>query len=55
MDNQTRENWKRIKDVIKESGNNNNMYYKRSCEILRTGANSMEKVLKNERSSPLDF
>jgi len=51
MDNQTRENWKRIKDVMEESGNTNNMYYKRACEILRTGADPMEKVWKDENSS----
>ena len=51
MDNQTRENWKRVKDVMEELGNTNNMYYKRSCEILRTGADPMEKVWKDENSS----
>jgi hypothetical protein len=48
MDTRTRENWQKIKDVMEASGNTNNMYYKRACEILKTGVDPMEKIWNNK-------
>ena len=51
MDSHTLNNWVKVKETFEKSGNTNNMYYKRACEILRTGADPMEKVWKDENSS----
>ena len=48
MDTRTRENWQKVKDVMEASGNTNNMYYKRACEILKTGVDPMEKIWNNK-------
>lgn len=48
MDTRTRENWQKIKDVMEASGNTNSMYYKRACEILKTGVDPMEKIWNNK-------
>jgi hypothetical protein len=48
MDTRTRENWQKVKDVMEASDNTNNMYYKRACEILKTGVDPMEKIWNNK-------
>jgi hypothetical protein len=35
MDDQTYQNWVKIKQVFEESGNTNNMFYKRACHIVK--------------------
>jgi hypothetical protein len=45
MDEQTLENWKKIKESMESSGNTNNMFYTRACAILRTGKDPMENIL----------
>lgn len=49
MDTRTYENWKKIKEVMEESGNTNNMFYKRACEIMRTGRDPLAKFLGDEK------
>jgi hypothetical protein len=50
MDHHTINNWVKIKKTMEESGNIDNMFYKRACEIVKTGRDPMEKFfgIKNE-------
>lgn len=43
MDSHTRSNWIKIKEEFEKSGNTNNMFYKRACEVVKTGKDPMEK------------
>jgi len=45
MDQHTHENWVRIKKAFEESGNTDNHFYKRACEIVRTGKDPLSKFL----------
>lgn len=35
MDQHTYNNWVKIKETFEKSGNTNNMFYKRACEIVK--------------------
>jgi hypothetical protein len=50
MDQHTFDNWVRIKKTFEESGNVDNMFYKRSCEIVKSKKDPLAKYLgdKNE-------
>lgn len=50
MDDRTYENWKKIKDVMEESNNTNNQFYRRACEIMRTKVDPMDKFWKRNES-----
>jgi len=43
MDQHTYNNWVRIKETFESSGNTNNMFYKRACEIVKTRKDPMDK------------
>ena len=43
MDKHTYENWVKIKETFEKSGNTGNMFYKRACEVVKTGRDPMEK------------
>jgi len=45
MNNHTYENWVKIKEIFEKSGNTNNMFYKRACEIIKTKVDPLEKFL----------
>jgi hypothetical protein len=45
MDQHTYDNWVRIKRTFEESGNTNNMFYKRAVEIVKGGNDPLEKFL----------
>jgi hypothetical protein len=45
MDNHTLNNWIKIKETFEKSGNTENMFYKRACEIVKTGKDPLEKFL----------
>lgn len=47
MDQHEIKNWQKIKDAMEESGNTNNMFYKRALEILRTGNDPLQKFLNS--------
>jgi hypothetical protein len=34
MDQRTKDNWKKIKEVMEKSGKTDNYYYVRACKIL---------------------
>lgn len=50
MDQHTFDNWVRIKKTFEESGNMDNMFYKRACEIVKSKKDPLAKYLgyKNE-------
>jgi hypothetical protein len=45
MNDQTYSNWVLIKNAFEESGNTNNFYYKRACEIVKTKKDPLQNVL----------
>jgi hypothetical protein len=47
MDQHTYNNWVKIKETFEKSGNMNNMFYKRSCEIVKTKIDPLKKFLEN--------
>lgn len=48
MDNHTYNNWVKIKETFEQSGNTNNMFYKRACEIIKTKVDPLEKFLNGK-------
>jgi ribosomal protein S19E (S16A) len=42
MDQNTYNNWVKIKEAFEKSGNTNNMFYTRACAIVRTKVDPME-------------
>lgn len=50
MDQHTYDNWVKIKQTFEKSGNTNNMFYTRACEIVKSKRDPLEKYLngKNE-------
>ena len=49
MDQRTYENWLKIKSAMEESGNTNNLFYKRACEIEKTRKDPLAKYLGDEK------
>jgi len=49
MDDHTYQNWVEIKAVFEESGNTDNMFYKRACAIVKTGKDPAAKYLGGEK------
>jgi hypothetical protein len=47
MDQQSYENWVRIKEVFEASGNTNNMYYQRACAIVNTRVDPLAQKLQD--------
>jgi hypothetical protein len=50
MDEHTYQNWVKIKSTFESSGNTNNMFYRRSCEIVKTKKDPFEKFLSGKDS-----
>jgi len=48
MDQHTYNNWIKIKETFEKSGNTNNMFYKRACEIVKTKSDPLKKYLGDE-------
>lgn len=48
MDDHTYSNWVKIKKTFEESGNTDNMFYKRACEIVKTKRDPLEKLWKDK-------
>ena len=46
MDQHTYDNWVKIKESFEESGNTDNMFYKRACEIVKTKVDPMSKFFE---------
>ena len=49
MDQHTYENWVKIKTTFDESGNTDNMFYKRAVEIVKTRRDPLAKYLGDEK------
>jgi hypothetical protein len=43
MDDHTYQNWVKIKETFETSGNTDNMFYKRACEVIKTKRDPMDK------------
>jgi hypothetical protein len=50
MDAHTHENWVKIKKSFEASGNTNNHFYKRACEIVKTGKDPLAHILDKKQS-----
>jgi hypothetical protein len=48
MDDHTYHNWVKIKETFEESGNMNNMFYRRACEIVKTKQDPLKKLFKDK-------
>ena len=48
MDQHTYDNWAKIKQTFEKSGNTNNMFYTRACEIVKTKIDPMDKFWNNK-------
>jgi hypothetical protein len=48
MDDRTYSNWVKIKETFEASGNLDNMFYKRACEIVKTKKDPLAKFLGDE-------
>jgi len=49
MDQHTYNNWVKIKETFEASGNLNNMFYRRACEIVKTKRDPLEKYLGDKK------
>jgi hypothetical protein len=47
MDQHTYDNWVKIKATFEASGNTNNMFYRRACEIVKTKRDPMAKFFND--------
>lgn len=52
MDQQTRENWQRIKDVLEAAGKTDNHYYKRALAICRGLSDPFDRYDLREQGRP---
>lgn len=48
MDDHTYQNWVKIKETFESSGNTNNMFYRRACEIVKTKKDPLENYLNGK-------
>ena len=49
MDQHTYDNWVKIKATFEQSGNTDNMFYKRAVEIVKTRRDPLAKFLGDEK------
>jgi hypothetical protein len=49
MDDHTYQNWVKIKETFEESGNIDNMFYKRAVEIIKTKRDPLAKFLGDKQ------
>jgi len=49
MDDHSLNNWIKIKETFEKSGNINNMFYRRACEIVKTKKDPLAKILGDEK------
>ena len=47
MDQHTYDNWVKIKETFELSGNVNNFFYQRACEIVRGNPDPFDKIMGN--------
>jgi len=51
MDQHTYDNWVKIKETFEKSGNRNNMFYTRACEIVKTKRDPLAKFLGDKNDT----
>jgi hypothetical protein len=49
MDDHTYQNWVKIKTTFEASGNTDNMFYRRACEIIKTKRDPMAKYFGDKQ------
>ena len=49
MDQHIYDNWIKIKETFEKSGNTNNMFYRRACEIIKSKKDPLAKYLGDEK------
>jgi hypothetical protein len=53
MDDHTLKNWEKIKATFEASGNTNNTFYRRACEIMRTKKDPLAKFLGDKNDGTI--
>lgn len=48
MDEHTYNNWVKVKNTFEESGNTDNMFYRRACVIVRGEKDPLKKYLEGK-------
>ena len=48
MDDHTNNTWVKIKAVFEESGNTDNLFYRRACAIVKGEKDPLAKILGDE-------
>jgi hypothetical protein len=48
MDEHTYNNWVKVKNTFEESGNTDNMFYRRACAIVRGEKDPLKKYLEGK-------
>ena len=51
MDQHTYDNWVKIKQTFEASGNTDNMFYTRACEIIKTKRDPLAKYLGDKNDT----
>lgn len=51
MDQYTYENWVKIKNKFEQSGNTNNPFYYKACDIVRSRMEPIKKYLDSKDST----
>jgi len=51
MNQHSYENWVKIKELYEASGNTNNMFYKRACEIVKTKKDPLDEFFRGKNES----
>ena len=49
MDSHSYDNWVKIKETFEKSGNMENMFYMRACEIVKTKKDPLAKFLGDKK------
>ena len=49
MDSHSYDNWAKIKETFEKSGNMENMFYMRACEIVKTKKDPLAKFLGDKK------
>jgi len=49
MDDHTFNNWVKIKATFEASGNTNNIFYRRACEVVKTKKDPLEKLFNDKK------
>jgi hypothetical protein len=55
MDESSIKNWIKIKETFEKSGNINNMYYKRACEIIKGHKDPLDMLFNSKKYGNQDL